>query len=72
MGGILTDKSDVEEGQIKLRECLLVDSIILLNMTGRLLTESQKFLSKWKPGGLTNEVCFDILSSCNLNAYCVF
>lgn len=60
---------------MKLRKYLLLDSIILLNTTGRLLAENQKFLSKWKPGGFAKEVCFDILctslSSCNLNAYCV-
>lgn len=72
----LTAKSDVEERQTKLRDYLLLDFIIMLNMTGKLLAANQKFLSKWKPGGLANEVCLDVLCaslpSCNLNAYSLF
>lgn len=72
----MASKSDVEERQTKLRDYLLLDSITMVNMTGKLLAANQKFLSKWKRGGLANEVCLDILcaslSSCNLNAYSLF
>lgn len=58
----LTDENDVEKRQMKLQKYLFYHQILLFcYMAGRLHTENQDFLRKWKPGGSANDVCFDIV-----------
>lgn len=58
----LTDENDVEDRQMKLKMYLFYYQIRLFcYMTERLFTKNQEFLSKLKPGGSANDICFDIV-----------